>query len=158
MPKRERRPKPSHSCCIKTKAALKDFDSEIREQEVFVLPDDDDIRKRIHARRRVGRFNGLKGCYKMWRASLLMHLKDLGLEHTLERIPPEEIYEIDGDFDGEAWASAYQKRCEQDCEAIDEMCTTMDLEPLKRVAHCTYAKDILDTLDLNYNRVPRKKK
>lgn len=124
----------------KTKADRKQFDDQ--EMSCPIAPDEA-TGERVKLRRRVGVFTGKnRREYTGWKKRLVAHLVLLKLDQVLKRTPPE-VRGL-GRKDG---AGAYQERCEQDCEVIDEICTTIEGAPLDQVAGCTYAKELMDTLD-----------
>lgn len=139
-------PSPSNKVCCKTKAERKQFTDAA---SCPIVPDEATKRK-IKLRHHVGVFRGGKQRdYSKWRERLLLHLERLGLESTLQRTPPEEPLpaEIMDKSERETW---YQARCERDCDAIEEFCMSVEGEALERIGHCTYAKELLDTLDKWY--------
>lgn len=121
-----------------------------------IVPNEDS-KEKDKRRHSVGVFKGKKQrTYKKWRTRLLAHLDQLGLSFTLRRTPPEEEYPVEQD--SSAREVMYQIRCEHDCDAIEEILMSIEGEPLERIAQCTYAKEVLDTLDGCYMVIQESKR
>ncbi|KAL1396157.1 hypothetical protein pipiens_010710 [Culex pipiens pipiens] len=120
----------------KTKAGRKQFDDQ--EMSCPIAPDEA-TGERVKLRRRVGVFTGKnRREYTGWKKRLVAHLVLLKLDQVLKRTPPE-VRGLGGRKDG-----AYQERCEQDCEVIDEICTTIEGAPLDQVAGWETSRKLQD--------------
>lgn len=126
----------------KTKAEKKQFTDAA---SCPIVPDEA-TKQKIKLRHHVGTFQGGKQRhYAQWRKRLLTHLERLGLTFTLQRTPPEE--QFPAGLDPAEREAMYHTRCEYDCDAIEEFCMSVEGEALEKIGQCTYAKEILDTLD-----------
>ncbi|XP_065086782.1 uncharacterized protein LOC135708608 [Ochlerotatus camptorhynchus] len=137
-------PSSIHKTC-KTKAEMKQFTDAA---SCPIVPNES-TKEKAKLRHSVGVFKGQKQrTYNKWRTRLLAHLDQLGLIFTLRRTPPEEEYFVEQD--SSTREVMHRIRCERDCDAIEEICMSIEGEPLEKIAQCTYAKEVLDTLDRCY--------
>lgn len=104
----------------------------------------------------VGLFKGDPAEFTPWKWRLEHHLTKLKLHHTIERTPREEPYGLPDpcatEEEEKERQKKYQKRCEEDCDAIEEIVTTISNGPLQKIMHCQYAKQAMDALCKAYQR------